>query len=518
MMKEKMNQQSSILRNIFLIIVLITLWGVVSIHTCAASKGNEFDAYEKFIKEKQSVSCRGVQTVLSVDSFCTVDINGDGIYELIVADQNACRNTYTFKGHTHVIIYKYEAGRVKLIEGLIVKKQKNRTVYVSTQKGNVLLTAFNKEWGTIGINGEYNTYRKKPSLALYKKIKLYQNTEKNRNKYLKQKYLSSIKNNLDNEENTIQRLAVSFAGAFSEKAQSASGTTTQSAKQQLEKLRKQLLITGDNEEVPDEVLEAFATAVLNTIKSANIDEYETNPNKLTKQICNQIAAGMKTDSKRITLGTGRKKTTYTVKVTIWAQSFKGLGAQVSQAEVTWADANNRRHSVRIMANSSEKDMEKALASYCAVLAQLNKGLWKDFLVKYITGGWKLADLNTIRKLDDKTVSKFFDYSEKLILTISGDKNAKKGLLVNAGGDLKTSLSKMSKKKFQEFIKKNVPNGDQIVKTAEQYKKVKNKYKECKKKFDKWNKTRKNSDLQKYEKDYENYQLLLDSLNEMLKSM
>ena len=72
-------------------------------------------------------------------------------------------------------------------------------------------------------------------------------------------------------------------------------------------------------------------------------------------------------------------------------------------------------------------MKKALASYCTVLAQLNKGMWKDFLTKYVTGGWKLAGLNNVKKLDDKTVSKFFDHSENLILVICGDKKAKESI-------------------------------------------------------------------------------------------
>lgn len=257
------------------------------------------------------------------------------------------------------------------------------------------------------------------------------------------------------------------------------------------------------------------TAVLNTIKDSNIDKYETNQNKLANQIYAQIKGGLKSGSKKIILGNGSKKITYTVNYTIFAQSFGGIGAQVSWANVEWKDAKNKSYSVHIVANSKNENMKKALASYCAVLAQLNKDVWKEFLTKYITDGWKLAGLNTVKKLDDKTVSKFFDRSEKLILTICGDQNAKKALANDAGNTLKEKLLKMSKAQFRNFIKNNIPDGDKIIAAADQYKKVIDKYNDYKKKFNKWNKTRKDSDLAKYEKAYLECQELLEVLNDSL---
>ena len=317
-----------------------------------------------------------------------------------------------------------------------------------------------------------------------------------------------------NMENNIEKSAVSFANIFAKKAKNTNSTTT-NAKQQLEDLGNQLTITGYKGTLPDEVLEAFATAVLNTIKDSNIDKYETNQNKLANQIYAQIKGGLKSGSKKIILGNGSKKITYTVNYKIFAQSFGGIGAQVSWANVEWKDAKNKSYSVHIVANSKNENMKKALASYCAVLAQLNKDVWKEFLTKYITDGWKLAGLNTVKKLDDKTVSKFFDRSEKLILTICGDQNAKKALVNDAGNTLKEKLLKMSKAQFRNFIKNNIPDGDKIIAAADQYKKVIDKYNDYKKKFNKWNKTRKDSDLAKYEKAYLECQVLLEVLNDSL---
>ena len=327
--------------------------------------------------------------------------------------------------------------------------------------------------------------------------------------------LRIIEFRITNMENDIEKSAVSFANIFAKKAKSTKGTITTNEEQQLQELRNQLTITGYKGILPNEVLEVFATSVLDALKDSNIDKYETNQIKLANQVYNQIKGGSKSGSKKIILGNGSKKITYTVNYKILAQSFKGNGTQVSFANVEWKDAKNKSYSVHIVANSKNENMKKALASYCAVLAQLNKDVWKEFLTKYITDGWKLTGLNTVKKLDDKTVSKFFDRSEKLILTICGDQNAKKALVNDAGNTLKEKLLKMSKTQFRNFIKNNIPDGDKIIAAADQYKKVIDKYNDYKKKFNKWNKTRKDSDLAKYEKAYLECQELLEVLNDSL---
>ena len=185
--------------------------------------------------------------------------------------------------------------------------------------------------------------------------------------------------NLTSMEKSVRKSAVSFANIFAKKARSAQGTTSPNAEQQLKKLGNELLITGNRESVPDEVVEAFAMVVLNTISDSNIDKYETDQKKLTEQIYRQIKKGIKSGSRQIILG--KKKTTYTVNYTIYAHSVDGFGAQVSWADVKWKDVKNKPCSVHIVSNSTNENMEKALASYCAALAQLNKGIWKEFMVK-----------------------------------------------------------------------------------------------------------------------------------------
>lgn len=328
----------------------------------------------------------------------------------------------------------------------------------------------------------------------------------------------NIKFSITALKGNIEKSAVSFANIFSKKAKSSESTASSGAKQQLKKLGNQLIITGYKGKIPDEVLEAFATAVLNTINNSNINKYETNQNKLVEQIYKQIKGGLKSGSKKIVLGKGSKSITYTVEYTILAQSFGGIGAQVSWANVTWRDAKNKTYSVHIVASSKNENMKKALASYCAVLAQLNKDVWKDFLTKYITDGWKLAGLNSIKKLDDKTVSKFFDRSEKMILMICGDKKAKNALVNDAGGTLKKELVKMTKTQFRNFVKNNVPDGDKLITAADQYKKVIDKYNDYKLKIAKWEKTKKASDLTKSEKAYQECQILLETLNDSLNKM
>lgn len=321
---------------------------------------------------------------------------------------------------------------------------------------------------------------------------------------------------LSDLDNKMKKSAVLFTKKFAENATNAQGTTAPNAVEQLKSLKNELYITKySKDDLPDEVLEAFATAVLDTVGEANIDKYETNPNKLTEQIYKQIKAGINSAQKKITLKKGSKKVVYTVDFTIMASSFMGNAAQVSYAEVSWKDTTNNQHTAYITATSSEESMKKALASYCATLAQLNKGLWKDFLVKYFTDGWKLAGLNSIKEIDDKTVSKYFDNSEKMILALSGNQKAKKDLLSDADGDLKQKILEMTKKQFQEFIKENVPNGNKIIVTAEKYKKCYQKYNDCKKKYEKWKKTQKNEDLTQYEKAYNACNTLLNELNNML---
>ena len=479
-----------------------------------AEKNNEADVYERFLNQRHTLKCRGVKTSFKADSFYVEDIDDDGVLELFVTDQDICKNNKYLPNHIHVLLYKYKANEIKLMAGVVADRAKTQYIYVSTAVNpGFYVNTYNKEWAQMNLDGTYKEYTSKPSLVLCKKRKLYKNTFQNRKNYLRKSkenldFISQSQKEIVGYKFNMEKLAVSFADIFAKKAKNVKGTTAPNAKEQLKKLGNQLIITGYQENIPDEVIEAFATAVLNTIKESNIDTYETNQNKLVKQIYNQVKSGLQSDSNQIILN----KITYTVDYTIIAQSFGGIGAQVSWANVSWRDKKNKSYSVHIVSNSTDENMKKALASYCAALAQLNKGVWKEFMVKYITDGWNLAELNSIKKLDDKTVSRFLDRSENLILVICGDKNAKEALLKDAGETLKEKISKMSKKQFRNFIKNHLPDGNQMIEIADQYKKVADKYNECKSKIDKWKNTKKGDDLTKFQIAYEELQDQLKALD------
>lgn len=521
----KKNSKAEIEINVFTIIckytcIVMSIFLFWSIPIYGADKYNEVNAYENFLNQRHALRCRGVKTFFKADSFYVEDIDNDGVLELFVVDGDVCKNNKYIPYHVHVMLYKYKINRVELMAGVVTNRVKTQYVYISTIEPKFYVNTYNKDWAEMSLDGTYKEYTSKPSLALCKKRKLYKNTYQNQKKYLiKSKensdYINQSQKDLVGYEYDIQKSAVSFANIFAKNAKSAEATTAPSAKERLKNLGNQLTITGYQEEVPDEVLEAFATAVLDAIENSNIDKYETDQNKLTKQIYNQIKGGMKYDSKKILIGQGSKKTTYTVKYTIAAQSFLGINAQVSSAEVTWTDAKGKPCYTYIVANSTDGNMEKALSSYCAVLAQLNNGIWKEFMTNYITDGWNLAGLNSIKKLDNKTVSKFLDRSENLILVICGDKNAKDALLNDASETLKEKFSEMSKKQFREFIKNNVPNGNEIIEAADKYKKLVNKYNECKNKIDTWKSTKKEDDLTKFQITYEEFQDMLKNLNDSL---
>ena len=523
-MKNKKNNEIDIVKVIGnFVCIAVAVFLFLSIPVYGANKNSEVKAYQTFLNQRQNLKCRGIATSFKVDSFYVEDIDDDGVLELFVVDGDTCKNNKYMPDHVHVMLYKYKANKVILMARVITKRVKTQYIYVSTVNPGFYVNTYNKDWAEMRLDGSYKEYTSKPSLTLCKKCKLYKNTSQNQKNYLvKSKenldFINQSQKNLAGYEFDIQKSAISFANVFAKKSKTGEGTTVPSARKKLEDLGNQLTITGYEGKLPDEVLEAFATAILDAIENSNIDKYETNQNKLTTQIYNQIKGGLKSDSKQIIIGKNSRKITYTVSYTISAQSFGGMGAMVSFADVAWKDQKGRSYSAYIVANSTDGTMEKALSSYCAVLAQLNKGVWKEFMTKYITDGWKLAELNSIKKIDDKTVSKFLDRSENLVLTICGDKDAKEALLNDVGETLKEKISEMSKKQFRNFIKNNVPDGDKLIEIADQYKKVVDKYNECKSKIDRWNNTKKDDDLTKFQVVYEEFQNMLGALDNSLKQI
>lgn len=233
---------------------------------------------------------------------------------------------------------------------------------------------------------------------------------------------------------------------------------------------KQYIVTNRNNKninVPDEVYDAFAMAILGAIDSSKLEKYESNPNKLAAQIYDDIAGGMKNDNYEVEIN----GCTYEVSYHIFALYDIGVAWQ----DVKWTDENGKRYSVTLSwENGSKEEGKRALAEYCATLAELNKQVWKDFTAYFFSDAFNLMGFKEITK---NNVSNVLDVTEKVIYALC-DKGKADDLIEEIGGELKKELSSLLDNEFKKYVKKNVPNGDKIVDAAEKYEKAK-------KKYDKW---------------------------------
>lgn len=241
-----------------------------------------------------------------------------------------------------------------------------------------------------------------------------------------------------------------------------------------EKIKNQMSIESLNgkkiSSVPNVVYDAFALAILNALSDSDIDKYETNQNKLAKQIYKQIKGGLVSDSITIDYN----ECIYDVQYNVYAISGLGIGYQY----IKWTDRSGTRESaVLIWNNVGTEEGYKALSEYCAALAQLNTDLWKDFLAYFISDGFGLANIKAVSKTN---VDKVLDATEKVIKALC-DKDEANNLLNEMGAtiqdELKSGNMPWSDNKFEEFVRDNVPNGDKIIEAAQQYETVKEKYDE-----------------------------------------
>lgn len=220
----------------------------------------------------------------------------------------------------------------------------------------------------------------------------------------------------------------------------------------------------------DELYDAFATAILEALDASDIEKYETNQNKMVNQIYKQIKGGLVNDEKTVAIDGVQ----YRVSYHIMAQSFMGIGAGVAYQDISW-NVGSKQHNV-ILTWTSSADNNKALANYCAILAQLNKDLWTDFMSYYVSDAFKLMGITTVTKKD---VDKVFAGAEKVIKALCNKDDAD-ALVKEIGGKAEEKLKSGWTNAFKSFIKKNIPNGDKIVKAAERYKTAKEKYEEFQK--------------------------------------
>ena len=271
----------------------------------------------------------------------------------------------------------------------------------------------------------------------------------------------------------------------------------------LARLKEQIIATPSNKNltVPDAVYESFALAILSALAGSDIDMYETDQNKLIKQIATQIEEGIGSGINVVTID----GTQYTANYTIFASS--GIGVAINfvtwgsnRVDLSWTNAN------------SEEGIE-ALAEYCAVLAQLNNDVWKEFLAYYTSDLFGLSGFTSVTTENARNV---LDCTEKIIKAMCNKKDA--DALVNeigsaAGEKLKSGWSNQ----FKKFVKNSIPNGENIVKTAETFKKAMEAYDEWNETFNEYaNEGRTDKNLEKvkdkHEKFNTKYYELLEKMN------
>lgn len=237
-----------------------------------------------------------------------------------------------------------------------------------------------------------------------------------------------------------------------------------------------------------QVYEAVAKAVYNVLESSKesvIEKYETDPNKLSEQVCKQILAGLKEIDEIVEVDNNR----YRVKGPLWC--INNLGASV--LTVTLPDGYQQG---LIWQNIHDEDgkiaenAQQALAKYCSALAQLNNDVWKEFMAYYLSDASKLIGFD----VDKKSTQEVLDYIEKTIKALS-DKEAANELLEEIGKEIgdkvgKDIVEKLKSKtgwfsgdnKFASFVentiyetdsngKKLSPNGKNIIKVAKKYNEI-----------------------------------------------
>lgn len=207
--------------------------------------------------------------------------------------------------------------------------------------------------------------------------------------------------------------------------------------------------------VPDKVYEVFALAIIEALNGSKIDKYESEMPKLVEQIYNQLKNGHLNGETDVIVDNVTYHVTFE-DITAMNGLFYGF-ANVTQ---------NGRLIARLTAeNYSTADGAKALAEYCAALAQLNTDVWKDFMAYYVSDFATLTGFN-ITKENART---FLDRTEKVIKALC-DKKAADSLIQEMGEAAKKKFTgwifETSDKKLRKFIEETLPNGKIIIKNVD----------------------------------------------------
>ena len=272
----------------------------------------------------------------------------------------------------------------------------------------------------------------------------------------------TINNDLLNDTaSCMEKLEKEFISQLCVDANSTKSSETQS----LQDLKKEITATRVSfspnrnkytaSSIPDEVYETFARAIIDSITGSNIDRYNFDldkPSQLPEQIYKQLKRGMNSDNFNITLGEGSNRRTYSVRYSVTAISFLGIGGGYAEATVSWRESYGQESWMLVWASNPKAGLN-AMANYCAVLVQLELDVWKDFLAAFV------SDLFGLKK---SNVRNTLYVAEDVIKAMCGDSNAANAL---ANGTDNMKLRQLIREGFKKFVLKFFPQGKKFVDIA-----------------------------------------------------
>ena len=143
-------------------------------------------AYRKYLEKGVFVHrCKGTWEKSDIYAFRVVDINTDGIPELIVTSRNdLCGHQLSrFRHHCHVTLYRYVNGKVVHINGVLTIPGRTYRIWYSQRAKKVCIRTYSNNFMTMTTGGRSSTSGSLPSG--YSPRSLFANNPTNRNKYCK---------------------------------------------------------------------------------------------------------------------------------------------------------------------------------------------------------------------------------------------------------------------------------------------------------------------------------------------
>lgn len=235
-------------------------------------------------------------------------------------------------------------------------------------------------------------------------------------------------------------------------------------------------ITVQNGSVPDEVIVAFAEAIIESVTGGSLDElkplkapYDTTSidSSFVKQISEAIDGGILNINKNVSVD-GEN------------YHLSGFSFSLGGPGVAGCTVNSKTNLTWTLNAADSKD---ALARFCNTLAQLNTDSWKEFTSSYVTAFFSI--LNSLPDGDKNIKSKVdaaFDKSEIFLKAlVTNDDGELKELLCNSiseqfykkirGGILGSGIGAKTIDGLYDFVKNLIPEGNQLISYAKQYKDI-----------------------------------------------